>query len=141
MSNYQDWSERVSDDAHGPESGSSSSFSLEEMDFSLPDPAPTPVRKWRADFDLLRPVLVEIPPGVRGPADFDADGIKIYVNSHFETESEAWERLECEIFGAVSQAGDHVRQAEANLAIAQAKAGEAAKRFARFWAGDRRRRG
>lgn len=137
----KDWADRgIEIEAPVEESGSSSSFSLDELDEAIskiPVPPPPPTHKWRADFDALRPVWVE----VSSDQEFDADGCKVYINSHFETEDEAWERLEGEIFASVSQAGDHVKQAEENLRLAQAKAGEHAKRFARFWAGDRKRRG
>ena len=82
---------------------------------------------FRADDESQTPVRVECPNGL-WPA-YDADGIQIFSNTHFELESDAWKRIYDNAKAWVSLAGRSVVQAENSLLQARANAGEAAKRF------------
>ena len=59
----------------------------------------------------------------------DEDGDTCYVNTHFECEADAWERLYAEASAFVSLSGRDVETAEQALAKARVDAGEAAKAF------------
>lgn len=82
---------------------------------------------FRADDEKQIPIKVECHNGL-WPA-YDADGIQIYSNTHFELESDAWKRIYDNAKAWVSLAGRSVTQAENSLAEARVEAGEAAKRF------------
>lgn len=88
------------------------------------------VKMWRADFEQLRPVCVDCPKG--GWPESDAEGHKIYLNSHFETEEAAWGRLFGEVKAAIALAGVNVIQAEKDLLEAHRRAGEHAKQFSKL---------
>jgi len=51
---------------------------------------------WRADQEKWKPVKVKTPPDCSGPFNeaYDADGEKVYDNTHFETREKALQKLE-----------------------------------------------
>ena len=69
---------------------------------------------YRADTTLLTVVRVECPDGPKNAVE-DADGCTIYVNTHFPTEAEAWERLMREVEAGVSLAGSRVLEVRSRL--------------------------
>lgn len=83
--------------------------------------------RWRADTKLWKPVEVACPDGL-WPAR-DSDGEKIFDNTHFETENEAWSKLKSEAESYVSMTGNMVKTREEALLKAQIEAAEAAKMF------------
>jgi hypothetical protein len=85
----------------------------------------------RADTKQWKAVLVECPDGGSFPEQ-DADGEVIYSNTHFETEAQAWRRLEKEVLAGVSLAGSAVVEAEAALQRARERAAYATKAYSQF---------
>ena len=62
----------------------------------------------------------------------DSEGDVCYLNSHFQTEAEAWASLKSEVEARVSMAGRDVAQKRMELQNAQEKAGDAAIAFERM---------
>ena len=96
---------------------------------------------YRADDKQLKPVRVLCPRG-RYP-ERDAEGHQVFVNSHFDTEQEAWQRLLDNAEAGVSLAGGRVQQARQRVLEANQYAAEMAVEFAtvrdhyRDWERDR----
>lgn len=88
---------------------------------------------WRADTKQLRAVRVACPNGLY-PAK-DADGEKIFVNTHYSTESEAWNHLRVHTEISVRWAAEAIEKAQRDLSAAQVRAGEAAIEFAKVMEG------
>lgn len=88
------------------------------------------LKMWRAKDGMTKPKLVECPDGLY-PAN-DADGIAIFVNTHFETEDEAWRSIESSVLAHVALAGNFVNRAKQQLKEAQEEAAEAAGNFAEY---------
>lgn len=86
-----------------------------------------PVR-WRADKSKWVPVEVECPDGLY--PHHDADGEKIFENTHFATRDECLERLRCDAAIGVKLAGDEVIRCRLALIAAYEKSGTAAAIFA-----------
>ena len=82
---------------------------------------------WRACTDRLDAILVECPDGLY--PNNDAEGYKIFENTHFETESEAWKKLLAETEAGVSLAGSRMIEVEKYLRDAQIRAGIAAMKW------------
>ncbi|MBI4672421.1 MAG: hypothetical protein HY741_12255 [Chloroflexi bacterium] len=82
---------------------------------------------WRADKTKLTPVKVECPDGLY-PHN-DADGEKIFNNTHFETEEEAWAQLRGNVLAWVEMAGAQITQAEFELQKRKDDAANAAKAY------------
>lgn len=87
------------------------------------------MKLWRADLDQLKPVLVDCPRG--GWPNDDADGHKIFDNTHFATEVAAWDKLIAESSAGVSLAGSRVEECRQKLDHANVLAAQAAVEFAR----------
>lgn len=68
--------------------------------------------------------------GGRYPA-VDEDGDTCYENTHFRSESAAWDRLTAEVAAVVSLAGRSVINAQAGLDRARSEAADAAAAFVR----------
>ena len=82
---------------------------------------------WRADKTKLEPVKVECPDGLYPHSD--ANGEKIFKNTHFETEEEAWAQLRGEVLARVAMAGAQIAQAEFELQKRKDDAANAAKAY------------
>ena len=82
---------------------------------------------WRADKTKLAPVKVECPNGLY--PNNDADGEKIFNNTHFQTEEEAWAQLRGEVLAGVAMAGAQIAQAEFELQKRKDQAANAAKAY------------
>lgn len=89
-----------------------------------------PLKMWRGDTVQMRPVEVACPD--REWLSYDADGFKIYENSHFKTFDEcvAWLKRDTEL--RVVFAGENVTRCKEHLAKAEAEAGRASEAFAGF---------
>lgn len=83
---------------------------------------------WRADKAEMKPIEVECPHGLF-PHD-DADGVKIYENTHFKTRAECIASLRKDAEISVKWAGEDVTRCQKALSEAYEKAGKAAQRFA-----------
>lgn len=88
------------------------------------------MKLWRADTSLWKPVEVECPKG--GYPESDADGIKIYNNTHFENQKEAWENLEAEVFAGLRLAANHLDECEGALLAAKQEVVASAIRVDQF---------
>jgi hypothetical protein len=86
------------------------------------------VMMWRADKKQMMPVNVLCPDGLF-PAN-DADGEKIFENTHFKTRAECLARLRGDAEIGVRWAGEDVARCRKALAEAFEKAGRAAEIFA-----------
>ena len=82
---------------------------------------------YRADDKQLKPVRVLCPRG-RYP-ERDAEGHQVFVNSHFDTEQEAWQHLLDNAEAGVSLAGGRVKQARHRVLEANQYAAEMAVEF------------
>jgi hypothetical protein len=82
---------------------------------------------YRADDKQLKPVRVLCPRG-RYP-ERDAEGHQVFVNSHFDTEQEAWQRLLDNAEAGVSLAGGRVKEARQRVLDANQYAAEMAVEF------------
>jgi hypothetical protein len=82
---------------------------------------------YRADAEQLKPVRVLCPDG-RYPAR-DAEGYCVFVNSHFDTEQEAWQYLLDNAEAGVSLAGGRVKEARQRVLEANQYAAEMAVEF------------
>ncbi len=82
------------------------------------------MKLWRADTELWEAVEVECPNG--GYPGKDAEGIKIFDNTHFETEAAAWKRLEDEAAAGLSLDIRAMRHCESALAGAKERVIESA---------------
>lgn len=72
------------------------------------------MKLWRArDLKEEKPVLVDCPNGAW--PNKDLDGIDIFVNTHFETQDEAWESLLSNARAGVKLAKNRVVTAEKRL--------------------------
>ncbi len=87
---------------------------------------------WRADKKQMKPVEVQCPDGLY-PA-LDADGEKIWENTHFKTRAECMECLREGARIGIRWAGEDVADARKRLAEACEKAGKAAEIFAAVYA-------
>lgn len=87
-----------------------------------------PLVMWRADKKQMMPVQVACPDGLF-PAH-DADGEKIFENTHFKTRAECLARLKGDAEIGVRWAGEDVARCRKALADAFEKAGRAAEIFA-----------
>lgn len=87
-----------------------------------------PLVMWRADKKQMLPVEVACPDGLF-PAH-DADGEKIFENTHFKTRAECLTRLKGDAEIGVRWAGEDVARCRKALADAFEKAGRAAEIFA-----------
>jgi hypothetical protein len=87
------------------------------------------LRLWRADRDAARPILVSCPDG-EYPAS-DADGVKIYENSHFEELEDAWQSLENNAAAGVELVGGTIEGIRNQLRIAERRAADRAVFFSR----------
>ncbi len=76
------------------------------------------------------PVAFEYEPAPRGdlPA-YTAAGEKIYTNTHFKTEAEAWDSILRSVAAYVTLAGRTVARARVDLAAANENAGRASEEF------------
>jgi len=83
---------------------------------------------WRADKTKLIPVKVECPDGLY-PHNDAADGEKIFINTHFTTEEEAWAQLRGEVLARVEMAGAQIAQAEFEMQKRKDDAANAAKAY------------
>lgn len=61
------------------------------------------LKMWRADIQLWQPIEVECPHGLYPHKD--ADGVAIYINTHFKTKTEALNKLlgEAEAWVSISE--------------------------------------
>ena len=82
---------------------------------------------YRADDKQLKPVRVLCPNG-RYP-ERDAEGHQVFVNSHFDTEQEAWQHLLDNAEAGVSLAGNRVKTARQMVLDANEYAAEMAVEF------------
>jgi hypothetical protein len=82
---------------------------------------------YRADTTLLTVVKAECPDDPWG--ELDADGCTIYVNTHFKTEAEAWEKLMREVEAGVSLAGSRVLEVRSRLQDANRYAADQAAEY------------
>ena len=87
----------------------------------------TPKKLYRADSTLIDVVETTTTDG-----RMDAGGETIYMNVHFDTEAQAWEKLEREVSAGMKLAGAAVVEAERQLAKARAQAGVAATEWLTF---------
>lgn len=71
------------------------------------------MRAWRVEHGMTEPKSVQCKK-LEHP-ERDSDGKTIYVNTHFEDEREAWEKLLCETQAAASLNCRAVEQARAEL--------------------------
>jgi len=92
-------------------------------------PSTTALKLWRADEAAMRPVLVECPEGRDG---YDADGVEIFSNSHYETEAKAWAHLDGNFDAWVKMTGRRVERVRGELGDAEGDAAKAAVKFARY---------
>lgn len=84
--------------------------------------------RWRADKEKWFPVEVECPDGLY--PHHDADGVKIFENTHFATRDECLERLRDDARIGVKWAGEEVIRCRLAVTNAYEKAGAAAAIFA-----------
>ncbi len=84
--------------------------------------------RWRADKVKWVPVEVECPDGLY--PHHDADGEKIFENTHFVTRAECLERLQGDAAIGVKWAGEEVIRCRLALSVAYEKSGTAAAIFA-----------
>jgi len=84
-----------------------------------------PLVMWRADTEQWKAVQVQCPQGLYPHQD--ADGQKIYENTHFTTPEKAWERLERESMAWLSLRTDDVARLEQKLAALKNEVVEAGK--------------
>lgn len=87
-------------------------------------------KMYRADTTKWEVVEVECPNGTDYPND-DADGHRIYENTHFKTAQEALGQLRSEATAGVRLAGAEVDTQQQRLWKAEKRAAEAAKWFAK----------
>jgi len=85
---------------------------------------------WKRHKTEPRPVAVECP--IPSYPHRDVEGDPITGNTYFETEAECWGYLTRDILAGVSLAGAEVKQAKAQLARAEQKAGEVAEEWLSF---------
>ncbi len=89
-----------------------------------------PIVRWRADKKQMQPVEVACPDGLF--PNNDADGEKIFENTHFKTREECLARLRDDAAIGVRWAGEEVTRCRRNLEEAYKKAGSAAEIFAKL---------
>lgn len=82
---------------------------------------------YRADTDQLKPVRVHCPDGHYPHCD--ADGHQVFVNTHFDTEQEAWQNLLDNAQAGVSLAGGRVKEARQRVLDANQYAADMAVEF------------
>lgn len=82
-------------------------------------------KMWRADTQLWLPIEVECPHGLY-PHE-DADGMKIYANTHFKTKAEAMDKLLGEAEAWVCISDRDLSQARKNLQIIESECEKAHK--------------
>lgn len=82
---------------------------------------------YRADDKQLKPVRVLCPEG-RYP-ERDTEGHQVFVNSHFDTEQEAWQHLIDNAEAGVSLAGNRVKTARQMVLDANEYAADMAVEF------------
>ena len=93
-------------------------------------PSTTSLFLWRADEGQGLAVYVECPDG--GYPATDADGVQIYMNSHFGLEEEAWSNLFSNAAARIEAAGSQLTEAERVVALSQEKCGRACQALARL---------
>jgi hypothetical protein len=82
---------------------------------------------YRADDKQLKPVRVLCPDGRYQHRD--AEGHQVFVNSHFDTEQEAWQHLLDNAEAGVSLAGGRVKEARQRVLDSNQYAAEMAVEF------------
>ena len=88
------------------------------------------MKLWRAECNDIRPVLVECPSTCRTMIGCtDSDGVTIFINTHFDTEDQAWDNLVSDAKAWVRLAGRDIKEAKSRLARARKGAGDAAERY------------
>jgi hypothetical protein len=84
------------------------------------------MKLWRVDYDALSVAEVDCPDG--GFPARDADGVKIFDNSHFRTEEDAWIAIERDVNSHIVMVGRAVEDARERLRKIEVEAGDAALR-------------
>ena len=103
------------------------------MSESSQDPARSstepPLQLWRADYEQARPAFVDCPNG--GYPATDAEGNKIWENSHFATKEDAWNHLETSAAAGVENTGSTIESARHNMRKLELRAADRAVHYAR----------
>lgn len=86
------------------------------------------IQVWKAGATSPEPQTCETP----GWPNVTTCGEKMYVNTHFDTKAEAWERVRSSCEAGLSMAARRVEDAERALSNARTEAAEAAKRWAAY---------
>lgn len=88
-----------------------------------------PTIRWKNGPDGI-PIQVEC--DVVGFPNVDADGETQFVNSHFDTEAEAWEKGKSETLAWISLVGSEIERLEGVLAAKREDAGRASVAWKNF---------
>ncbi len=97
------------------------------------------LKLWRVGKELTKPSEVEVDAESIQEATLmtGPDGYRVYDNTHYPTEAEAWVALRKKREGRIAMRGDNVREARITLETAEQRAADEAARFAEFLENER----